>query len=118
MQEAEAYKAKVVAEATGEAERFNKILTEYQKAPEITKKRLYIETMEDVLADSSKVMIDQNAGNGNSLMYLPIDKIIENNSQGKTGRSSARRDDVLSSSTKTQTNGSSTVKKTSARGGR
>jgi len=79
LQEAEAYKAKIVAEATGEAERFNKILTEYAKAPEITKKRLYIETMESVLADSSKVMIDQNAGNGNSLMYLPIDKIIENN---------------------------------------
>jgi len=79
LQEAEAYKAKIVAEATGEAERFNKILLEYEKAPQITKKRLYIETMESVLADSSKVMIDQNAGNGNSLMYLPIDKIIENN---------------------------------------
>ena len=50
LQEAEAYKAKVVAEATGEAERFNQILEEYRKAPEITKKRLYIETMESVLA--------------------------------------------------------------------
>lgn len=88
LQEAEAYKAKIVAEATGEAERFNKILAEYSKAPTITKKRLYIETMESVLADSSKVMIDQNAGNGNSLMYLPIDKIIENNSaQNRSKRS-------------------------------
>jgi membrane protease subunit HflK len=98
LQEAEAYKAKVVAEATGEAERFNRILTEYQKAPAITKKRLYIETMEDVLADSSKVLIDQNAAGGNSLMYLPIDKIIENNKRDSSGSTSVRRDDVLPSS--------------------
>lgn len=80
VQEAEAYKARVIAEASGEAERFNKIMLEYQKAPEITKKRLYIETMEQVLGESSKVMIDQKSGGGNSLMYLPIDKIIENQS--------------------------------------
>ena len=95
LQEAEAYKAKVVAEATGEAERFNKVLTEYQKAPAITKKRLYIETMEDVLSDSSKVLMDQNAGGGNSLMYLPIDKIIENNKKGSSGSTSVRRDNVI-----------------------
>ena len=98
LQEAEAYKAKVVAEATGEAERFNKVLIEYQKAPAITKKRLYIETMEDVLADSSKVLIDQNSGGGNSLMYLPIDKIIENNKRSSGGSTSVRRDDVLPTS--------------------
>ncbi len=97
LQEAEAYKAKVVAEAQGEAERFNKILTEYQKAPAITKKRLYIETMEDVLADSSKVMIDQQGGNGNTLTYLPIDKIIEQRSSSNS--QSSRRsitDNILS----------------------
>jgi len=104
LQEAEGYKAKVVAEATGEAERFTKILAEYQKAPAITKKRLYIETMEDVLADSSKVLIDSNAGGGNSLMYLPIDKIIENNRRDSSGSTSARRDNVLpSSQTQNQT---------------
>ena len=96
--EAEAYKAKVVAEAEGEAERFNRILTEYRKAPEITKKRLYIEAMEDVLADSSKVMIDQGAGNGNTLTYLPIDKIIEQNAN-KSGGSNRRstQDNILPS---------------------
>jgi len=98
LQEAEAYKAKVIAEATGEAERFSKILTEYQKAPAITKKRLYIEAMEDVLADSSKVLMDQNAGGGNSLMYLPIDKIVENNRRNTSSSSSVRRDDVLPTS--------------------
>jgi membrane protease subunit HflK len=98
LQEAEGYKAKVVAEATGEAERFTKILAEYQKAPAITKKRLYIETMEDVLVDSSKVLIDSKAGGGNSLMYLPIDKIIENNRRDSSGSTSARRDNILPSS--------------------
>lgn len=118
LQEAEAYKAKVVAEATGEAERFNKILIEYQKAPNITKKRLYIETMEDVLADSSKVLIDQSSGNGNSLMYLPIDKIIENNSKGNRESSSSRRDDVLSSSQVPVPTQTTPTRTTRTRGGR
>lgn len=121
LQEAEAYKAKVVAEATGEAERFNKILTEYQKAPEITKKRLYLETMEDVLADSSKVLIDQSSSNGNSLMYLPIDKIIENNNKGNRASTSNRRDDVLSSSAPTSSTPTTTPSSTTStrlRGGR
>ena len=94
LQEAEAYKAKVVAEATGEAERFNKVLAEYQKAPEITEKRLSIEAIEDVLSSSSKVLIDQS-GNGNSLMYLPIDKIVENNQRRQQSSASSRRDDIL-----------------------
>lgn len=90
IQEAEGYKARIVAEATGEAERFSKILTEYAKAPEITRKRLYIEAMEGVLSQSSKVLIDQSSGNGNSLMYLPIDKIIENNTaSARAGNSTA-----------------------------
>ncbi len=77
LQNAEAYKETTVAQATGEAERFNQILTEYLKAPEITRKRMYLQTMEQVLSNTNKVLIDQQSG-GNSLMYLPIDKIIEN----------------------------------------
>jgi len=115
LQEAEAYKAKIVAEATGEAERFNKILAEYQKAPEITKKRLYIETMEDVLADSSKVMIDQNAGNGNSLMYLPIDKIIESNGSQSRDKQSKRSGSLIP---KAQSQPSRSGTTSSKRGGR
>jgi len=97
LQEAEAYKAKVVAEAEGEAERFNRILTEYKKAPDITKKRLYIETMEDVLADSSKVMIDQSSGNGNTLTYLPLDKIIDQKSSSNAGKRRSITDNILPS---------------------
>jgi membrane protease subunit HflK len=100
-QEAEAYKSKIVAEATGEAERFNKILVEYQKAPVITKKRLYIETMESVLAGSSKVMMDQQSGNGNSLMYLPIDKIIKGREERSDSGSNG--DNVLSGTSSSAT---------------
>ncbi|MFT7526142.1 MAG: membrane protease subunit HflK [Arenicella sp.] len=100
-QEAEAYKSKIVAEATGEAERFNKILVEYQKAPVITKKRLYIETMESVLAGSSKVMMDQQSGNGNSLMYLPIDKIIKGREERSDSDSNG--DNVLSGTSSSAT---------------
>jgi modulator of FtsH protease HflK len=76
-QEANAYRETVVAKAEGEASRFEQVLTEYQKAPAVTRERLYIDTMEQVLANTSKVMIDQQSG-GNSLMYLPLDKLVEN----------------------------------------
>lgn len=119
--EAEAYKAKVVAESEGEAERFNRILIEYQKAPAITKKRLYIEAMEDVLADSSKVMIDQSAGGGNTLTYLPIDKIIEQNSSAASGSNRrSTQDNILPSTTNRSTKSEpvTTAVETVRRGGR
>lgn len=117
LQEAEAYKAKVVAEATGEAERFSKILAEYQKAPAITKTRLYIETMEDVLTESSKVLMDQSAG-GNSLMYLPIDKIVENNQRRNASSATTRRDDVLPPAQSQKETPRTTTTTTTRRGGR
>ncbi len=73
-QEAEAYKATVIARAEGEAARFDQVLDEYEKAPEVTRDRLYLETMEGVLSRSSKIVIDQKGGN--SLMYLPLDQIL------------------------------------------
>ncbi len=74
-EEAHAYKAQVVARAEGETKRFLSILTEYEKAPEITRQRLYFESMETVLSNSSKVMIDVQ---GNNLMVLPLDSILNN----------------------------------------
>jgi membrane protease subunit HflK len=73
--EAEAYKAQVVSRAEGEAKRFEELLTAYEKAPEVTRQRLYIETIEKVLAGSSKVLTEQDAG-GN-VTYLPLDKLLE-----------------------------------------
>ncbi|MDH3468544.1 MAG: FtsH protease activity modulator HflK, partial [Gammaproteobacteria bacterium] len=74
IQEAEAYKATVTARSTGEAARFSQILNEYRKAPEVTRARLYIETMEEVLSNSSKLMIDQSGGS--NVMYLPLDQLL------------------------------------------
>jgi membrane protease subunit HflK len=68
------YKARVIAEAEGDASRFLAILTEYEKAPEVTRERIYLDAVEDVLASTSKVMVDVKGGN--SLMYLPLDKIM------------------------------------------
>jgi membrane protease subunit HflK len=74
-QDSEAYKARVVADAEGEASRFKQLLAEYQKAPGVTRDRLYIEAIESVYGNSSNVMLDA-AGSGN-LVYLPIDKLLE-----------------------------------------
>jgi membrane protease subunit HflK len=74
VQEGEGYKASVIARADGDARRFTKIATEFAKAPEVTRERLYLETMEDVLSSSTKVFIDQKGGN--NILYLPLDKIV------------------------------------------
>ncbi len=81
-EEAEAYKNEVIARAEGEAERFKKLLKEYKKAPEITRDRLYIEMMESVLSNSSKVMVDVEGGN--NLLYLPLDKLMDRQNAGLT----------------------------------
>jgi len=72
---ANAYKGEIVAEATGDASRFDQLLTEYLKAPEVTRQRLYIESIEDVMTASSKIMVDVEGGN--NMLFLPLDKIME-----------------------------------------
>jgi len=74
MQEAEGYKASVIARADGDARRFSQIANEYVKAPGVTRERLYLETMEQVLSNTTTIFIDQKAGN--NLIYLPLDKLI------------------------------------------
>jgi len=75
IQDAQAYKAQVIANAEGESSRFEQLLTEYKKAPSVTRERLYIEAIEDVYRNSSKVLLDVD-GSGN-LLYLPMDKLLE-----------------------------------------
>ncbi|WP_018692131.1 FtsH protease activity modulator HflK [Algicola sagamiensis] len=75
LEEAEAYKGRVILEAQGEVARFSKLLPEYTAAPEVTRQRLYLETMESVMSNSSKVLVDTK--NGGNMMYLPLDKIIQ-----------------------------------------
>ncbi|UWS78708.1 FtsH protease activity modulator HflK [Phaeobacter sp. G2] len=77
LEEAEGYRAQVVNEAQGEASRFIAVLTEYQKAPEVTRKRLYLETMETVLGNVDKVILDQSTGEGGQgvVPYLPLNEV-------------------------------------------
>ncbi|MBC7138135.1 MAG: FtsH protease activity modulator HflK [Defluviimonas sp.] len=75
LESAEAYRAQVVNQAEGEASRFSAVLEEYTKAPEVTRKRLYLETMEQVLGDVDKIIIDQSAGQG-VVPYLPLNDLI------------------------------------------
>ena len=84
--EAEAYKSQVVSKSEGEAYRFNQILEEYLKAPVVTKERLYRETLEEVLGSTSKVIVDSNS---DSLMYLPIDQLI-NSSRSSSSSSTSK----------------------------
>lgn len=75
VQEAEAYKESIIAEADGKAQQFDLLRTQYELAPEVTRQRLFLETMETVMADTSKVLMDQESGN--SMMYLPLDQLMK-----------------------------------------
>ena len=75
LQDAEAYKEQVVSEAEGDATRFDLLLAEYQKAPDVTRNRLYLESIQGVMSNSTKVMVDVEGGN--NILYLPLDKIAQ-----------------------------------------
>jgi membrane protease subunit HflK len=107
-QDAEAYKAQVTADAEGEASRFLQLLTEYERAPSVTRDRLYLDAIEEVYGNSNKVLLDVE-GSGN-MIYLPIDKLIEqrrpaggasnrsgslDSSQANTSGTSGRQSDDL-----------------------
>ena len=79
LEEAEAYRAQVVNQAEGEASRFSAVLAEYQKAPEVTRKRLYLETMEEVLSRVDKVIIDEQQSGSGVVPYLPLNELRKGN---------------------------------------
>ena len=79
-EEAEGYKARVVAQAQGDAQRFVSVLNEYQKAPVVTRDRLYIDTMQQIYSNVSKVMVDSR--NNSNLLYLPLDKLLQQTAAG------------------------------------
>ncbi len=74
LEEANGYKEEVIARAEGEADRFLKLLAEYQKAPVVTRNRLYLDTVQSVIGNSTKILVDVEGGN--NLMYLPLDKLV------------------------------------------
>ena len=92
LEEAQGYRDRVIARSEGEAQRFEKLLTEYSLAKEVTRDRLYIDAMEKVFKNSSKVMIDVKGGN--NMMYLPLDKLGQSNTSvgNSTDVQALRRD--------------------------
>ena len=89
LERAEGYKQRVINEAQGDASRFTSVLTEYSKAPEVTRQRLYIDAMQNVLSNSTKVLVDVEGGN--NLLYVPLDKLLTGGTRdaGNEGSSSS-----------------------------
>ena len=79
-----AYKEQVIANAEGEAQRFTKLLVEYQKAPEVTRERLYLSALQDVFGKNNKVLVDVEGGN--NMLYLPLDKLSAPSTSGGSVR--------------------------------
>ena len=95
IEEAKAYRVKLIKSAEGEASRFSKLYEEYRKSPEVTRERLYLESVESVLGNSTKIMIDVDGGN--NLLYLPLDKILEPRMQNSSNTSNSGNSDSSSS---------------------
>jgi membrane protease subunit HflK len=86
-EEADAYKAKIVAQAQGDAQRFKSVLAEYQKAPQVTRDRMYLDSMQQIYSNVTKVMVDSKQGS--NLLYLPLDKILQMSGQSGAGAGEA-----------------------------
>ena len=87
LEEAEGYKARVTAQAEGDAQRFRSVLAEYQRAPAVTRDRLYLETMQQVYSNVTKIMVDSRAGS--NLLYLPLDKLLQQGAAPAAGAAAA-----------------------------
>ena len=102
-EEADAYKARIVAQAQGDAQRFSSVLTEYQKAPVVTRDRMYTDAMQQVYTNVTKVLVDSRQGS--NLLYLPLDKIMQMSGTG-SGASGA---DAMASTPGSTSTGQPTV---------
>jgi membrane protease subunit HflK len=105
LEDANGYRDEVVSRAKGEADRFTKLVAEYRKAPEVTRQRLYLDTMQEVFSNTSKVLVTGDKGQ-NNLLYLPLDKMLESSRSGTgsnpaTGGSSSSGADAGARATET-----------------
>ena len=91
IEDANGYRDEVVSRAEGEADRFSKLLTEYRKAPEVTRQRLYLDTMQEVFGNTSKVLVTSKEGQ-NNLLYLPLDKMVDSRSGASASATSSNSD--------------------------
>jgi membrane protease subunit HflK len=85
LQDAQAYKAQILAQAEGDVARFESVYAAYSQAPEVTRQRMYLETIEQVMQRSRKVVIDAKSGSNGNMLYLPLDKLVEGNSAARAG---------------------------------
>lgn len=115
IQESEGYSARVIGQAQGDTSRFDSIVAEYEKAPGVTRERLYLETMQDILSDSAKVMID--AAVGNNMLYLPLDKIMGQAARSAAGASSSAAHDAAGGSAPAAAGAAQAAQGTSSGGG-
>ncbi|MEM0911955.1 MAG: FtsH protease activity modulator HflK, partial [Pseudomonadota bacterium] len=117
-EEAQAYKEQIILEAQGEVARFEELLPQFEAAPEVTRQRIYIETMEQVFGNTSKVMVDTD-GSGN-LMYLPLDKIMQQSNTQNNLQNSAnnRLQEILNDRSNASTRESSSTRGSTGRQGR
>ncbi|GAA0774179.1 FtsH protease activity modulator HflK [Castellaniella ginsengisoli] len=115
IQESEGYSARVIGQAQGDTSRFDSIVAEYEKAPGVTRERLYLETMQDILSDSAKVMID--AAVGNNMLYLPLDKIMGQAARSAAGASSSAAHDAAGGSAPAAAGAAQATQGTSSGGG-
>lgn len=92
-EEAEGYRSQVVSKSQGEAERFSKLLAEYRKAPEVTRERLYLDAVEEVMTQSTKILLD--AEGGNNMLYLPLDKIVQQSGSVQRNAMPSNSDDQM-----------------------
>ncbi|HSO45327.1 MAG TPA: FtsH protease activity modulator HflK, partial [Rhodoferax sp.] len=84
-EEADAYKARIVAQAQGDSQRFKSVLAEYQKAPQVTRDRMYIDAMQQIYSNVTKIMVDSKQGS--NLLYLPLDKLMQMTAKEPEGTS-------------------------------
>ncbi|KKO48641.1 membrane protease HflK [Arsukibacterium sp. MJ3] len=116
MQEAEAYKQQIVLKAQGEVARFEQLLPEYLAAPRVTRDRLYLETMEFVYSNTSKVLVDVK--NGNNIMYLPLDRLMNQSGKSNTNSDGTNLMSVPGQANDASTPRSETTRSSTTRNGR
>ena len=115
-EEAEAYRQKVIANAEGDASRFKQIVAEYQKAPAVTRDRMYLETMQQIFANTTKLMVD--AKTGNNLLYLPLDRLIAQTGSQGAGNDSSQSASSAGSSASNRGGEKERAREDRTRGGR
>jgi membrane protease subunit HflK len=97
LEDANGYRDETVSRAKGEADRFTKLVAEYRKAPEVTRQRLYLDTMQEVFSNTSKVLVTGNKNGQSNLLYLPLDKMVDGGRSGTapvTGAAAVGNNDV------------------------